>query len=312
MELIRGLHNLRDRHQGCVATIGTFDGVHTGHHAVLAQVKEKALALGLPSVVITFEPQPKEFFAQDKAPPRLTRFNEKMRLLMAADVDRVLCLTFNKRLRNMSADQFVKTILVDGLGIKHFVVGDDFRFGCDRRGDYTMLQGAGAQYGFSVVNTVTRVLNGQRVSSTRTRALLQANQLDEAAALLGRPYSVTSCVVHGQKLGRQLGVPTANLRIGRYPCPLVGVYAVDVTMPDGSYEPGVCNVGVRPTVNGLVPSLEVHLLAVAGSPNLYGQKLTVTFSKFLRAEQRFDGLDALKEQIFKDIEQARDFFGLSA
>jgi riboflavin kinase/FMN adenylyltransferase len=306
MELIRGLHNLRDQHRGCVATIGNFDGVHLGHRQVLAQVKAKAAELGLPSVVIIFEPQPREFFAGNQAPPRLTRFDEKVRLLQAEQIDRVLCLTFNRRLQSMSAEAFIDELLLKGLAVEHFVVGDDFRFGCDRAGDYHMLCAAGATHGFTVANTDTYLLDGERVSSTRVRDALQRNDFALAERLLGRSYVVTGRVQHGQKLGRQLGVPTANIRMHRFPCPLRGVYAVQVAWPDGQVANGVCNVGPRPTVNGIQPVLEVHLLDYQG--HLYGQLLSVNFLQFLRAERKFDGLEQLKQQIFADIEQARAFF----
>ncbi|MBU2963991.1 bifunctional riboflavin kinase/FAD synthetase [Amphritea sp. 2_MG-2023] len=305
MELIRGLHNLRDKHKGCVATIGNFDGVHLGHQQVLAQVLRKGKELGLPAVVIIFEPQPREFFAGNQAPPRLTRFDEKVRLLKAQGVDRVLCLTFNERLRTMSADQFVDELLLKGLAVRHFVVGDDFRFGCDRSGDYNMLRQSGERYGFSVVNTETFDVDGERVSSTRIRSALQNNDLALACALLGRPYSVTGRVMHGQELGRTIGVPTANVRMHRFHSPLKGVYAVTVTGKNLSAQ-GVANIGMRPTVNGKQPVLEAHLFDWSG--DLYGQLLTVEFKTFIRPEQKFDGLDALKQQIDNDIQQVRNYF----
>ncbi|WP_417227685.1 bifunctional riboflavin kinase/FAD synthetase [Amphritea sp.] len=305
MELIRGLHNLRDKHKGCVATIGNFDGVHLGHQQVLAQVLRKGKELGLPAVVIIFEPQPREFFAGNQAPPRLTRFDEKVRLLQAQGVDRVLCLTFNERLRTMSADQFVDELLLKGLAVRHFVVGDDFRFGCDRSGDYNMLRQSGERYGFSVVNTETFDVDGERVSSTRIRNALQNNDLALACGLLGRPYRVTGRVMHGQELGRTIGVPTANVRMHRFHSPLKGVYAVTVTGKNLSAQ-GVANIGMRPTVNGKQPVLEAHLFDWAG--DLYGQLLTVEFKTFIRPEQKFDGLDALKQQINNDIQQVRNYF----
>lgn len=304
MELIRGLHNLRDRHQGCVATIGNFDGVHLGHQAVLAQVKARARELNLPSVVIIFEPQPREFFAPDAAPARLTRFDEKVRLLSAAGVDRVLCLMFNTRLRSMSADQFIDELLRERLDIRHLVVGDDFRFGCDRRGDYALLESAGERHGFSVEETASFAVDGQRVSSTRVRQALESQDFALAQRLLGRPYRVTGRVMHGQKLGRQLGAPTANVRMHRFACPLRGVYVVEVQV-NGLYYHGVCNVGVRPTIHGRLPVLEVHLLDFKG--DLYGQLMQVQFLHFLRPERRFDGLDALREQIGADIEAGREW-----
>lgn len=304
MELIRGLHNLRERHQGCVATIGNFDGVHRGHKTVLRQVQAKAKALGLPSVVIIFEPQPREFFTPDAAPPRLSRFGEKVRLLETQGVDRVLCLMFNARLRSMSANQFIQQLLVEKLNVKHFVVGDDFRFGCDRRGDFQLLQQAGRQYGFSVEETATCEIDAERVSSTRVRAALQAHDFTLAQRLLGRPYRVTGRVMHGQKLGRELGFPTANVRMHRFACPLRGVYVVAGILAGRQYQ-GVCNVGVRPTVHGRRPVLEVHLLEFDG--DLYGELMQVEFLHFLREECRFDGLDALKAQIRVDVETARQW-----
>lgn len=305
MELIRGLHNLREKHRGCVATIGNFDGVHLGHRKVLAQVKAKADELNLPSIVITFEPQPREFFAGNEAPPRLTRFSEKHRLLAAEGIDRHLCLTFNERLRAMTAEGFVEELLLRGLAVEHFVVGDDFRFGCDRSGDYNMLRRAGEKHGFSVVNTETFISADERVSSSRIRDALERNELEKANGLLGRPYTVSGRVMHGQQLGRQLGVPTANVRMHRFPCPLKGVYAVEVTGA-GLKQQGVCNVGLRPTVCGQQPVLEAHLFNF--DKDIYGQLLTVEFKKFIRNEKKFDGLEQLKQQIFADIDDVWAFF----
>ncbi len=305
MELIRGLHNLRERHRGCVATIGNFDGVHRGHQQVLSGVRRKAQELGVPSVVIIFEPQPREFFAPDAAPPRLTRFGEKIRLLEAEGVDRVLCLSFNERLRALSAEQFIESLLLEGLGVKHFVVGDDFRFGCDRRGDYALLKVAGQRHGFTVAETETLILEDERVSSSRIREALGANNLMLASRLLGRRYRVTGRVQHGQKIGRELGAPTANVRMHKYACPLKGVYAVRGHLRSAQFN-GVCNVGSRPTVNGVRPVLEVHLLDFKG--DLYGELLSVEFLHPMRPEKRFDGLDALREQIAKDISAARTWF----
>jgi len=305
MELIRGLHNLRDYHRGCVATIGNFDGVHLGHQMILSGVREKAQQLGLPSVVIVFEPQPREFFSPESAPPRLTRFGEKLRLLEAEGVDRVLCLSFNERLRSLSAEAFIDELLLKGLGVKHFVVGDDFRFGCDRRGDYALLKAAGESHGFTVADTPTLILEDERVSSSRVRETLIANNLSLAARLLGRRYRVTGRVQHGQKVGRELGFPTANVRMHKYACPMRGVYTVRAHLAGKAYN-AICNVGSRPTLNGVRPVLEVHLLDFSGQ--LYGELLSVEFLHPMRAEQRFDGLDALREQIAKDIAAARAWF----
>ncbi|SHG19891.1 riboflavin kinase / FMN adenylyltransferase [Microbulbifer donghaiensis] len=314
-ELIRGFHNLRPRHRGCVATIGSFDGVHRGHQAIIAQLNQRAREHGLPSVAIIFEPQPHEFFSGEKAPARLMRFKEKVLALFEAGVDRVLCLQFNETLRNLSAEAFIRRILVGGLGIRHLVVGDDFRFGCDRSGDYRLLQKVGAEAGFSVEDTATVEIRGARVSSTRIREALQDGDFELAQALLGKPYRITGRVAPGRSLGRQLGAPTANVRLHRYRSPLVGVYTVRTTATNGSELAsgrteidGVANVGFRPTVEGegAQPLLEVNLFDFSG--DLYGRELAVEFCHKLRDEEKFASLEILKEWIARDIENAKAWF----
>jgi riboflavin kinase/FMN adenylyltransferase len=310
MRLIRGLTNLnmlsRRKNSpladGCVATIGNFDGVHIGHQAILEQVREKAENLGVPSVVIVFEPQPREFFQGGEAPPRLMPFRQKFETLMASGADYVLCLRFNDRFRRLTSQEFIQTVLVDGLGVRHLVVGDDFRFGCDRTGDFMLLREAGKTHGFTVENTRTVTLNGERVSSTRIRALLGVNDLSTAEKLLGYPYQIRGRVVYGRQLGRQLNAPTANILLRRM-APLQGVYVVSVSLRDGTMYDGVANIGLRPTVDGKQPALEVHLFDFAGT--LYGHSIDVVFRHGLRDEIRFDSIDALKEQIACDIEDAR-------
>ncbi|MEG0860509.1 MAG: bifunctional riboflavin kinase/FAD synthetase [Pseudomonas sp.] len=303
MQLVRGLHNLRPQHRGCVATIGNFDGVHRGHQAILARLRERAVELGVPSCVVIFEPQPREYFAPDTAPARLARLRDKVALLAAEGVDRVLCLAFNQRLSKLSAAEFVDTILVDGLGVKHLEVGDDFRFGCDRVGDFEFLQQAGLSQGFTVEAAQTVELDGLRVSSTQVRQALAKADFALAERLLGRPYRISGRVLHGQKLARQLGTPTANIQLKRHRVPLSGVYLVSVEL-DGKAWPGVANIGVRPTVSGDGSAhLEVHLLDYAG--DLYGRRLTVEFHHKLRDEQRFASLEALKSAIDADIAAAR-------
>ncbi len=306
-EFIRGLHNLRPRHHGCVATIGSFDGVHLGHQAILGQLIRAAEAHRVPPVVIIFEPQPHEFFAGDKAPARLMRLREKLQALFAAGVERVLCLQFNASLRSLSAEQFVERVLIDGLGIKHLVVGDDFRFGCDRSGDFALLQRMGKERGFAVSDTCTLEVDGERVSSTRIRQALEQGAFDLAARLLGRPYSIAGRVGYGRQIGRDLGVPTANIQLRRYRSPLHGVFAVTAHLADGRSWPAVANLGVRPTFSGtLKPILEVHLLDFAEL--LYGSVLEVVFNHKLRDEQKFASLDELRAQLQKDIQQARAYF----
>jgi riboflavin kinase/FMN adenylyltransferase len=303
MQLVRGLHNLRPQHRGCVATIGNFDGVHRGHQAILARMRERAAELGVPCCVVIFEPQPREFFAPDTAPARLSRLRDKLALLAAEGVDRVLCLAFNRRLRELSAAEFVQKVLVDGLGVQHLEVGDDFRFGCDRAGDFAFLAQAGAREGFTVEAATTVELDGVRVSSTGVREALAAGDFALAEHLLGRPFQIVGRVLHGQKLGRLLAAPTANIQLKRCRVPLSGVYLVSTEI-DGRPWPGVANIGVRPSVAGDGRAhLEVHLLDFAG--DLYGRRLTVAFHHKLRDEQRFASLEALKTAIAADIAAAR-------
>lgn len=307
-EFIAGIAGLEPRHSGCVATIGSFDGVHRGHQAILARLAEEGRKLGLPTLVMVFEPQPHEYFSRESAPARLMRLREKVNALFALGVDRVLCLRFNEHLRSLSAQAFIDDILVRRLAVAHLEIGDDFRFGCDRAGDFALLQQAGRQHGFAVRDSHTFLLNGERVSSTRVRQLLEADALAEAATLLGRPFSVTGRVVYGKRLGRTLGAPTANIGLGRYRSPVRGVYVAEVFTPHGRERwQAVVNVGVRPTVDGSAkPLLEVHLLNFSGE--LYGQCLSVEFRHKLRNEKKFNSLEELKQQIQQDITAARQYF----
>jgi riboflavin kinase/FMN adenylyltransferase len=310
MRLIRGLTNLKRLSgqadsplvNGCVATIGNFDGVHLGHKTIIDQVREKAAVLGVPSVVMMFEPQPREFFQGDAAPPRLMPFRQKFEALLAEGVDVVLCIRFDERFRSYSAMGFIEDVLIDGLAVRHLVVGDDFRFGCDRAGEFGLLQRVGQERGFTVENTRTVTVDGQRVSSTRVRNALNVNGLAEAERLLGHPYRLHGRVVYGRQLGRQIGAPTANILLHKTPA-LHGVYVVRARPEGGDWLDGVANIGVRPTVDGKRPSLEVHLFDFAGT--LYGQHLEVVFRHGLRDEVKFDSVDELKQQIARDFEQAR-------
>jgi riboflavin kinase/FMN adenylyltransferase len=306
MELIRSIHNLRAKHLGCVATIGKFDGVHLGHKQILAQLKARAAALGLPSLVILFEPHPAEYFAQDKAPARLNTLAAKLEYLSKQQIDRVLCLSFNAKLSAMSAEQFISELLVEKLAIKHFVVGDDFKFGRGRGGNFQLLEQQGKACGFSVENTITFTLNNERVSSTKVRKLLAEHDFSQAASMMGRAYSIKGRVIHGQKLARTLGVPTANIKTSRYNLPLKGAFAVLATTQSGAVHQGVANIGKRPTVDGTRSVLEVHIFDF--DADIYGQKLKVEFKEFLRAEQKFADLDQLKQAIFNDIDVAKKYF----
>lgn len=306
MELVRDLHNLKARHKGCVITIGNFDGVHIGHQAVIRQLQEYSRQESMPAVVITFEPQPLEFFNPDAAPARLTSFREKMEWLDEHGIDRVFCLRFQRSLAMMPAQEFVERILVEGMGARFIVIGDDFRFGRGRVGDFNMLRDMQAQYGFEVVPTTTLMSDGERVSSSRIRKLLEQDMLDEAAVLLGRPYSMSGRVIHGDKVGRKLGIPTANIALKRNRPPIQGVYAVQVSGIGDQVYNGVANIGMRPVFKGEQILLEIHLLDF--DREIYGEHLHINFTAKLRQEKKFESVDHLVSQIHKDIEEARALF----
>ncbi|MBI3575489.1 MAG: bifunctional riboflavin kinase/FAD synthetase [Gammaproteobacteria bacterium] len=306
MELIRGLHNLRPRHRGCVATLGNFDGVHLGHQAVIGQLADKAQALNLPTLVMLFEPQPQEFFDPQGAPPRLMRLREKLQALRRYSVDRVLCVNFDARFAALEPEVFIQRVLIEGLGVRYLVVGDDFRFGHRRRGDFTMLQAAGREHGFQVVNLHSLTVDGERVSSTRIRTALAAADLALAEKLLGRPVRLCGRVAHGDKLGRALGVPTANIHLHRQNTPFKGIYVVEMFGLPTEPLAGVASIGTRPTVGGTRTLLEVHLLDF--DRNIYGKYVHVNFLHKLRDEQHFESLDELKTHMQQDIRDARAFF----
>lgn len=324
MRLIRGIHNLRDTHRGCVATIGNFDGVHQGHQRILDQVIAEARRRGLKSTVMLFEPQPQEFFSPQTAPPRLMSLRDKLIALREAGVDQVLCVRFDERFRSLTAEAFVKALLVDGLGVEYLVVGDDFRFGCGRDGDFAYLQQAGQQFGFAVTDTTTCEVDGERVSSTRVRAALCDGDFALAERLLGRPFAISGRVRHGDKIGRTLGLPTVNLALKRLQSPLHGVFAVAVTGAGLVDQPGAANMGTRPTVNGTENRLEVYLLDYSDSAggsgsgdtqhthqdSLYGAHLTVAFRHYVRSEEKFADLDQLKTAIRQDVDAVRAFFDM--
>jgi riboflavin kinase/FMN adenylyltransferase len=306
MELIRGIHNLRPRHRGCAATIGNFDGVHLGHQGVLGQLSERAGALRLPVTVITFEPQPREYFTPEHVPPRLTRLREKVEVLRRFGVSRVLCLRFNDYLANLPPEEFVEIILLEGLAVKYLVVGDDFRFGRDRAGNFGLLEDVGAAHGFPVVSMHSFNIEGLRVSSTRVREALEAGDLATAESLLGRPYRMSGRVAHGDKRGRTIGFPTANIYLHRTATPVQGVFAVELFGLEGEPVRGVANVGNRPTVDGTRSLLEVHLFDF--HRDIYGCHVQVEFLHKLRPERRFETIDALKQQIADDAARARAWF----
>ena len=307
MELIRGIHNLRAEHVGCVLTIGNFDGVHRGHQAVLSRLQEQAVQLGLPSCVMVFEPQPLEFFAREKAPARLSRLRDKYEAIAALNIDRLLCVKFDHAFAELTAAEFIEQILVRKLAVRFLVIGDDFRFGLQRRGDFALLVEAGRQYGFQVLSTDTLLHDQQRVSSTLLREALREGRLEDVTQMLGHPYTITGRVAHGAKLGRTIGFPTANIHLKRLVVPVQGVYAVQVLIADAIHF-GVANIGFRPTVNGTRSQLEVHIFDFKG--DLYGKQLQIQVCHKLRDEQKFPSFSALQTQITMDARQARQWFGL--
>ena len=307
MQVIRGLHNLRAEHRGCVATIGNFDGVHLGHQAVFVHLRQKALQFGLPATVITFEPQPQEFFSPEKAPARLTRMREKLHAIKDAGIDRVVLLEFNQKLAEMPAELFVQHLLVDDLGIRYLFVGDDFRFGQQRMGDIGLLRRVGEAHLFDVENMNTFMVGDERVSSTKVRELLAAGDLEQAAHYLGRAYRICGRVAHGDARGRTIGFPTANINLHRKVSPLNGVYAVSVFGLGEQGLSGVANIGTRPTVAGDQRYLlEVHLFDFYR--DIYGAHAEVEFKLKLRDEKRFDSFEQLRQQIERDSSAARAYF----
>jgi riboflavin kinase / FMN adenylyltransferase len=307
MELIYGLHNLCSRHRGCVATIGAFDGLHRGHDAVLKRLEGYAQQYNLPSTLIVFEPLPREYFAPLKSPARLTSFRERWEQLKSYNIDRVLLLHFTELMSNMSAEEFINRVFIQGLGVRQVIVGDDLRFGHDRKGDFNLLQDMGEQHGFNVAKTPTYLLDDERVSSTRLRRLLEQDQFEQVEHLLGRPYTILGKVVYGRQLGRTLGVPTANLALKRLRSALSGVYITSVLLENGQIKHAVANIGTRPTVDdSLTAILEVHILDF--DQDIYGQTLTVSFLKKIREEKQFDSIDSLKKQIHLDIDYAKQYF----
>jgi len=303
MELLRGLHNLKPEHRGCVLSIGNFDGVHLGHGAVLSRLLVEAQRLQLPSTVLTFEPQPEELFAGDNAPARLSRLRDKFVQLEKLGLARLLCVSFTHKFANLSAQEFIEELLIKQLGVKFLVIGDDFHFGYQRKGDFKLLQKAGEQYGFEVIDTQSLLHGQRRISSTSIRDSLANGDLQQAAKELGRKYSITGRVGHGRELGRTIGVPTANLLLKRRVSPVGGVFVVSILGVDDKTYQGIANIGKRPTVQGIRQQLEVHLFDFKG--DLYGKQLEVVLEKKLRDEVRYSSFAELKVQIEKDIQQAR-------
>lgn len=307
MQVIRGLHNCRKQHQNGVLTIGNFDGLHLGHQKIFEQLHAEAKLLDTHGCLMTFEPLPREYFARSNTTARLMNRIEKMRTLNSFNPevrpDYLLFLNFNQALASMSAGDFIEKILIDKLKIKAVIIGDDFRFGCDRKGDFALLQKYGKKHQFSVISIASHLIDERRVSSTLVRDALSNNQLDDADKMLGRAYTICGHVNHGEKRGRTIGFPTANIHLRRPETPLHGVYSVTMHSLKHGDIAGIANVGRRPTVDGKHVQLEVHLFDFDKS--IYGEQICVSFQHKIRDEKKFESFDDLKQQIKIDCEQAK-------
>ncbi|WPE16490.1 bifunctional riboflavin kinase/FAD synthetase [Candidatus Thioglobus autotrophicus] len=302
MNIIRGLHNLTNL-SGSVVTIGNFDGVHIGHQQIISRLVAQAKILNLPSVLISFSPTPQSFFGRDQA--LLTSFKQKQLLLEKLGLDTHLIITFNQPFSKLSADDFIQKILLEKLGMKFCLIGDDFRFGSGRTGNFKLLQSFAQQYAFEVESTPSVLCYSQRASSTKIRTFLAQGALPQASQMLGRDFAICGKIIHGKQLGRTIDFPTINIPIKRNISPVLGVFAVQVQLLGKTFN-GVCNIGKRPTVNGENILLEVFLFNF--KKTVYGEFANVIFKQQIREEQKFDSFEQLKEQIKLDTEIAKDFF----
>lgn len=306
MRLLRGLDPRRPVYPGAVVTIGNFDGFHRGHQEVVSRLLAAGSSLRAPTVLITFEPLPLEFLAPERAPGRLQRLRDRIDFLRGTGMDAVWLMRFGSQLANEPAEAFVERVLRRTLSARHVLVGDDFRFGKARGGDYALLEQMGRHLGFSVEATPTLADSEGRISSTRVRAAAQNGDFDDVARLLGRRYGICGRISHGDKRGRLIGFPTANVRLGVQPMALRGVFAGWLFTRGGATYPAVTNIGWRPTVAGTEQRLEAHVLDA--SPDLYGELVRFEPLALIRGEQRFESLDALKAQIALDVDAARAAF----
>jgi len=303
MRYIRGLQSLTKNDIGCVASIGNFDGLHLGHRKIISQLKEQSKALNLPLTIISFEPLPSEYFMPEP-PARIYPQRDKIRLLQSLGVDNFLCLKFDASFSKQSPEDFVNKILLEKLGVKYFVVGDDFRFGHQRKGDFQLLKKMGEENGMHVVDTPTCDYKNERISSTRIRKLLEAGEIQSANELLGANYQLSGRVRHGDKRGRTIGFPTLNMKVLSHIAAVRGVYAVKVHGLSDKALMGVANLGARPTVSGTENRLETHLFDFES--DVYGKYICVELVEFLRVEKKFDDFSELKAQILKDAKQAQE------
>ena len=313
MHLIRGIHNLKQSHRGCALTIGNFDGLHLGHQALLRLLDEVAEKNQLKRCMMSFDPLPHEFFAGGLDRPRLMNTRDKLIALASYSPvfcpDYVLLMKFNNELSSMTAVEFIEKILVEKLAIKALVIGDDFQFGHDRKGNLQLLQEYGAKHGFEVDTLDTHHMDETRISSTRVREALVSGDLKACKNMLGRDYQICGRVAHGDKRGRTIGFPTANIHLHRPSTPLQGVYSVTMHSSTLGAVKGIANVGYRPTVEGDHVRIEVHLFDF--DQDIYGQNVCISFHDRIRDEKKFESFDALKNQIQLDCHKAREWHGLT-
>ena len=308
MRQVHGWRGLDAKERGAALALGNFDGVHLGHRAVIAGAAAAAARLGAPLGVATFEPHPRRWFQPDSAPFRLTTLEQQARALAGLGVDRLHVLPFDAELAEMSDETFARAVLHEGLGVRHVAAGFDITFGKGRTGDPESLRRFGERYGFGVaIAARVEAADGVKLSSSAVREALAAGRPERAAEILGRPFAIEGVVQHGDKRGRLLSFPTANVPLGEYVRPAFGVYATRSRLPDGREAAGVANLGRRPTVAGTEERLEVSLFDFDG--DLYGRTLETALLAFIRPERRFDGLDALKAQIAADAVSARRLLG---
>lgn len=303
MKFINDLKSLSDSPQPCVATIGNFDGLHLGHQKILDNLKHKASELNLPLAVISFEPLPIEYFMADP-PARIYPLRDKIRIMSDMGVDQFLCIKFDKEFAHTPPTDFIESLLIEKLNVKYLAVGDDFRFGCERGGDFKLLQKVGNVHGMVVEDTKTQLLQGERISSTRIREALSEGRITSVNKLLGHDYQLSGRVRHGDKKGRTISFPTINMKVPKNIAPRLGVYAVKINGLDEKFSyDGVSNLGIRPTVDGTEKRLETHIFDF--NDEIYGKHITVELKEFIRDEKRFESFDALKEQIVLDAERAK-------
>ena len=305
MHIIRGISRLSPYHEGCVATIGNFDGLHLGHQRVFSHLKDKAIEYGLPATVISFDPLPHEFFSSDTS-PRIYPQRDKMRLLKMLGIDDFIRLKFNKEFASIEAEDFVRNILLKQLKVRYLAVGDDFRFGKMRKGDFQLLQTLGKENNMEVQDTLTCKTDGERISSSRIRIALQAGDLAETNRLLGYPYSLSGRVRHGDKLGRTIGFPTLNLKLPENIALRSGIYAVKIQGLDDTIHYGAASVGKRPTVNGVDMRLETYVFDF--DQDVYGKYICIEPVQFIRPEEKFESLEIMQDVIHQDCEKIKTLF----